>query len=503
MAMPTHWWAFTAMATLALLSTTEAGVDKCNGITVSDVRPQWAWETGKELTRKQTLPVLVNPTSLLYHLKQLETISYLSEGAGRVVGTLGHEQTVEYIEKYLHGLGYYTEFQPVTSTSQLVSSAILSVNGQTDFHVEPMTWSPSGSFSDRPLVRIDRGGCHENDYPQDTLGAVVLVTDGKCSFSQKSIAAGQAGASALLLSETTQLRPSLDEWNIHHIPSARIPHEEAQDILDHSRSLWIDTLTIQTAYQREYGNESDTLLVGTHTDSANSSAGINDSGSGIASLLEVGAQLARFNTNSRVKFAFWTGGDAGSTGSRHYVKNAFKEELEKIRLYVDVNMVGSLNGALMIYDANSTVAPRAARHSGSSHAETTLAQGFKAQGIPFTTTKISGRSDYAPFLNRSIPIAGLFSGANGFKTPDEASLFGGEARLPYDPNYRLPSDDMGNINMTILSLNTRALAHIVGVYGKSFEGFPSRSTRQYLATSKSINLVVLGWVAYFVLSYVL
>ncbi|KAI2630764.1 leucine aminopeptidase 2 [Hypoxylon sp. NC1633] len=441
-------WSSVAMATLALPQIARAVVDDCKGVLVSD-----------------TLPVLVSSGSLLGHLQALQDIADAGNGSRRT-GSRGHNQTLKYIKDHLSSQGYYVEVQHVRDLMQVKSDVTLLV-----------------------------------DYPQESLGSIVLVPAGDCSLSMKSIAAGQAGADAIIVHESTQLSPSLGGHDNRHIPSARISNQVAGYLKNFETPLWTDIFEVSTQFEEvsrlECGDDDKTLLVGTHTDSVEGSAGINDNASGIASLLEVATQLAKFKTGSRVKFAFWTAAEPCLLGSRHYVSRAYKEELQKIRLYLDVNMVGSPNGALKIYDGNGTVYDEKPGPHGSGQAEATLAQGFDVQGAYYRRTEVSNRSDYAPFIEANVPFAGLFSGADGFKTEDEAGAFGGEAGLQYDSNYHLPEDDISNINMTALLMNTKALAHIVGTYGKSFDGFaPQGAAGQYAPAVKLLVMLSLAWVAY-------
>ncbi|XXH05013.1 hypothetical protein Hte_011437 [Hypoxylon texense] len=253
----------------------------------------------------------------------------------------------------------------------------------------------------------------------------------------------------------------------------------------------------------ECGDEDNTLMVGTHTDSADSSAGINDNGSGIAALLEVASQLTKFKTNSKVKFAFWTASEPCQLGSRHWFDTTYTEERNKIRLYLDVNMIGSPNAALKVYDGNGTYFHNPGP-SGSGMAEAVLADGFKIQGVSIKRAEISNRSDYAPFFEHQIPFAGLFSGADGIKTKEEFNIFGGEPDRPYDHNYHQAGDDLENINTTALLLNTKALAHAVGVYGRGFDGFPMKTRlgagSRYAEPMKYSGVVGLAWVVYWLLS---
>ncbi|KAI0847946.1 hypothetical protein F5Y00DRAFT_263114 [Daldinia vernicosa] len=450
---------YAVSALLAALPIVGAAIDECDGVLVSE-----------------TLPVLINSTALYEHLQALQNIAD-EHGGNRITGSAGHNQTLQYIQDHMKSQGYYVEVQPFHDLIQINGKATLWANGEA----------------------------FEIDYPQRAFGAVVMVEAGGCSLSDKSIAAGQAGAIGLLMYEFTQLTPSLGALDDRHIPSAKIAYRDARRIMEYRLPLFVNTFDIYMQYKEvsrfEYGDKDNVLLVGTHTDSVSSSAGINDNASGVASLLEIATQLSRFKTNSTVKFAFWTASEPCLLGSKHWMYTTHQEELQKIRLYLDANMLGSPNGALKVYDGYESSFGTPGPH-GSEEAETILIQGFEAQGVNFTRTEISNRSDYATFFDAQIPFAGLFSGANGLKTQKEAGMFGGDAGVPYDANYHEPDDDIENINMAILLQNTKALAHAVGVYGRSPDSFPaSAAIRHYGTSTKYLYpLLASAWVAYYLLS---
>ncbi|KAI2785380.1 Zn-dependent exopeptidase [Daldinia loculata] len=430
----------------------------------------------------QTLPVLINSTALHEHLQALQKIADAHHG-NRITGSAGHNQTIQYIQDHMKSQGYYVEVQPFHDLIQINSKATLWANGEA-FDVEPMGWSPECAFTERPLIAVDGVGCKAADYPQEALDAVVMVGAGGCSLSDKSIAAGEAGAIGLLMYEFTQLTPCLGGLNDRHIPSAKIAYRDAERILAHRHPLSVNIFDIYMQYKEV----------------SSSSPGINDNASGVASLLEIATQLSRFKTNSTVKFAFWTASEPCLLGSKHWMYTTHKEELQEIRLYLDANMLGSPNGALKVYDGHGSSFGTPGPH-GSREAETILTQGFEAQGVNFTRTEISNRSDYATFFDAQIPFAGLFSGANGLKTWKEVGMFGGDAGVPYDANYHEPDDNIKNINMKILLQNTKALAHAVGVYGRSLDNFPASAIRHYgTSTGYLYPLLASAWVAYYLLS---
>ena len=69
------------------------------------------------------------------------------------------------------------------------------------------------------------------------------------------------------------------------------------------------------------GDKDKTLVVGSHLDSVLEGPGINDNGSGSATILEVAEELseAKIKPRQRVRFAFWGAEESGLLGSEHYV----------------------------------------------------------------------------------------------------------------------------------------------------------------------------------------
>jgi Zn-dependent M28 family amino/carboxypeptidase len=86
--------------------------------------------------------------------------------------------------------------------------------------------------------------------------------------------------------------------------------------------------------------------MGAHSDSVPEGPGINDNGSGSAAILEVAIQLSKFAIKNRVRFGWWTAEEEGLLGAEQYVGLLSPEELFKIRLYLNFDMVASGNGYL-------------------------------------------------------------------------------------------------------------------------------------------------------------
>ena len=79
---------------------------------------------------------------------------------------------------------------------------------------------------------------------------------------------------------------------------------------------------------------------------------------------------------------------------------------------------------------------------GSAEIEDVFEAFYASRGEPFQDTEFSGRSDYGPFIAVDIPAGGLFTGAEGRKTAEEAELFGGAAGRCYDPCYHQFCDNL-------------------------------------------------------------
>ena len=98
------------------------------------------------------------------------------------------------------------------------------------------------------------------------------------------------------------------------------------------------------------------LLLGAHLDSIESGPGINDNGSGVATLLELAVQARKldFRPQRPVRFAFWAGEEAGEFGSREYVKS-LENPIDDIAFVVNLDMVGSPNPEPFVYEGDGTI----------------------------------------------------------------------------------------------------------------------------------------------------
>ena len=203
------------------------------------------------------------------------------------------------------------------------------------------------------------------------------------------------------------------------------------------------------------------VVVGAHLDSVPAGPGINDNGSGSAVILEIALQMAELGIQPRnkVRFAFWSAEEEGLIGSTYYVSQLSSRDIKNIALNLNFDMVGSPNFVRFVYDGNGSNTPLAGPN-GSAVVENVFLDYF-GQGLPSEATAFDGRSDYGPFIAVGIPAGGLFTGAEGIKTPQQVAVYGGTAGVAYDPCYHQACDTFANNSNTALDQMSDAAAHAV------------------------------------------
>ncbi|MGH3923026.1 MAG: M28 family peptidase, partial [Pseudonocardiaceae bacterium] len=214
--------------------------------------------------------------------------------------------------------------------------------------------------------------------------------------------------------------------------------------------------------------------------------GINDNGSGTAALLETALQLGgNPPVHNAARFAWWGAEEAGLLGSEAYVAGLAPEQQLDIALYLNFDMVGSPNAAYFAYDGDDSDAEGAGPGPhGSAPIEAAFIDYLTGkQDVQVEGTDFDGRSDYGPFIAVGIPAGGLFTGAEGIKTPEQAAKWGGTADVAYDRCYHQACDTLDNLDRPALDRNSDALAWVTATYGISTDdvnGVPSREERAAL-----------------------
>src|SRR5690606_23510097 len=132
--------------------------------------------------------------------------------------------------------------------------------------------------------------------------------------------------------------------------------------------------------------------------------------------------------DNAIRFGWWGAEEVGLVGSTEYVASLDDAELSKVKSYMNFDMIGSDNYILGTLDSDGSDVPIADGVNvpeGSAELERVFADYLADIDQPIVGTDVSGRADYQAFIDNGIPASGLFSGADGTKTAEEAEMFGG------------------------------------------------------------------------------
>ncbi|OTG86493.1 hypothetical protein B9T31_08370 [Acinetobacter sp. ANC 4558] len=98
------------------------------------------------------------------------------------------------------------------------------------------------------------------------------------------------------------------------------------------------------------------ILVGAHYDSVPDGPGINDNASGVSVLLEFMNQLSLLKEPPKytIRLAFWDSEETGAVGSKNYVSKLNTAQLQEIKTYINLDMVGTGSPTATVIDADKT-----------------------------------------------------------------------------------------------------------------------------------------------------
>ncbi|KAF7591623.1 Leucyl aminopeptidase yscIV [Aspergillus hancockii] len=454
----------------------------------------------KPLVSPEDFPEDIEVEDLLAGSQQLEDFAYAYPERNRVFGGKAHEDTVNYLYKELKKTGYYDVYKQPQVHLWSNAEQTLTAGGES-IEAKTMTYSPSVDVT-ADLAVIANLGCQESDYPADTAGKVALIKRGECPFGDKSVLAAKAKAAAAIVYNNVagSMAGTLGAAHSDKGPYAAIVGislADGQKLISLAEAgsasvdLWVNSqqenrTTYNVVAQTKGGDPNNVVALGGHTDSVEAGPGINDDGSGVISNLVVAKALTKYSVKNAVRFLFWTAEEFGLLGSDYYVSNLNATELNKIKLYLNFDMIASPNYGLMIYDGDGSAFNQTGP-TGSAEIEKLFENYFDSIDLPYIPTKFDGRSDYEAFILNGIPAGGLFTGAEGIKSEANAELFGGEAGVAWDANYHAAGDNVTNLNPEAFLINSKATAFAVATYANSLESIPKRNTTSLHKRTRSVK----------------
>ncbi len=401
----------------------------------------------------------------------------------RTAGTKGYADSVDYVAGLLEDAGYNVtldEFQ-----FQFVFPAVLEqlTPVQAAYETGAYTGTGAGDVTGN-VIPVDlalddlpgsTSGCEEADFDElDFSGDsdIALIRRGGCTFADKALNAEAAGAEAVIIfntgaDPTTEglIVGTLGGINVVGIPVVGASFADGVALNQAGSTAHVQVresemrTDVNVIAEKPGVNRDNVVMAGAHLDSVGAGPGINDNGSGSAALLEVALKMAKLKPQNTLRFAWWGAEEHGLIGSTAYVNGLSQQELDRIALYMNYDMVGSPNYVFMVYDADeSTYEAPVPVPPGSEAIEDVYETYYTWIGEPYDDAEFSGRSDYQAFINNGIPAAGLFTGAEVRKTDAQEVIWGGTAGDQFDPCYHAACDTIGNLDHHALEVNSDLMA---------------------------------------------
>ena len=444
----------------------------------------------------------VTVAGIMEHERAFSDIAAANDNT-RAATTAGYDASVAYVKQRLEAAGYAVTLEPFEfadwtqngpSTFERVSPDPRTFVEGTDYIVSQ--FSAGGDVTGEVFVAGNTvvpppdgpgtsvSGCDPADFA-GAEGKIALMQRGTCPFVQKYENAAAAGATAALIFndgfEGREEPLFITAPTDMPIPAAMISNDVGEEIYAQAQSgtvnlhIAVDATTTPITQHNVIadtpGNASRTTVVGAHLDSVEEGPGINDNGSGSSAILEIAEEVAQQKKapRNRLRFAWWGAEEAGLVGSTAYVEDLSDAERSEIEANLNFDMVGSPNFVRFVYDGDlsDSAPPPSGAPPGSAEIEDMFVSYFRSQGLASAPTAFDGRSDYGPFITDGIPAGGLFSGAEGIKTPEEEAIYGGVAGQPYDPCYHEACDGIFNLNHTALDQMSDAAAHATWTLARS------------------------------------
>lgn len=486
-------------------------------VSASLVSPTQASAVDQVNTKK--LRDAVSVTGILSHQRALQRIAN-QNGGTRASGTPGYEASADYVVKTLRAAGYSVKKQTFTFPFyRELAPSTLSVTGSgTAYKTGTLGYSGTGDVTGQVVpvknIQVPPGatpssssaGCKAADFaPAPAAPSIALVQRGTCTFEAKADNAVAAGYDAVIIFNEGQ--PGRDELltgtlgNIKTVPVIGLSYADGAALYTAAQAGAVQArVTASTEFDAAAKTTNviadspagktrdEVVVVGAHLDSVVEGPGINDNGSGTATILEIAKQMSKLrytnNLQRQVRFAFWGAEESGLLGSEYYVNSLTDNQRSKIYANLNFDMLGSPNYARFVYDGNGSDTP-ASGPPGSAQIEQIFLDYFQSQGLATEPTAFDGRSDYGPFIADGIPAGGLFSGAEGIKTPEQVDLYGGTAGVAYDKCYHKACDTITNLNTKALFELGDAAAHATLVLTRSKSGLYEDGSRMTQSTKRS------------------
>ena len=294
--------------TQAAIVTTASTQSTTTATNTSTVSAQSTTTTTTRPSLNAILAEAIRIEEVMSHLNALQSIAN-STGNTRAIGTPGFERTLDYIENYLKnnisGLNvsrqeFMVKNFTVSGTPTLITfgdslnkTFIYSTNlSRSEFTY--VNYSAPINSTNFTLTVVPNFGCSQSDWASVAGQAALVIAGGTCTYAEKGVFANDNNASALLFynngATTTNLAPAIVRLRqANKLPALFLSYAAGQQLVDAAN---ISRISVKLDIQLENfppfpvnnicadteGNASETIVVGSHSDSVPAGPGINDNG---------------------------------------------------------------------------------------------------------------------------------------------------------------------------------------------------------------------------------
>ena len=331
-----------------------------------------------------------------HHLNEL-----VEEVGVRTSGTDLEEAAAEYLVQRLKELGYGPEIQEFTRESP---AATLEISGLEpgSLNANILTGTGSGSVTAQ-LVSV--GQAKAEDIPEEGLdGRIALIERGEITFGSKVSRVHNAGAVAAIIynNEQGNFRGTLGgRGRIPAISLSRADGLMLKELVEQDNPVEA-TVAVQgnavpsrNVIAELPGSGDGVIVMGAHYDTVPDSVGASDNSSGVAALLAVAERLGDRTFPYTLRFVAFGSEETGLHGSEHYVDTLSPEELENIRLMINLDSIGSGDRLVV---------------SGDRWAVSHVREAAEREGIALdVSARGGGGSDHANFRQAWVPVVFFLS----------------------------------------------------------------------------------------------
>lgn len=150
------------------------------------------------------------------------------------------------------------------------------------------------------------------------------------------------------------------------------------------------------------------VIIDGHYDTKNGT-GTNDNGSGTAILLEIARLIKDIPTEYSIKFIHFSGEEIGLTGSTHYVNNVAVPNNLDIKVLLNIDQVGGVNGMVnnkIVCERDES--PPSSNDAQSAEMTNQLATCTQLYSNLQTEISFAYGSDYVPFMSSNYIVTGFY-----------------------------------------------------------------------------------------------